>query len=99
MPKNPELAWNAMEQRWRTLFSLLSQGGEVPPSLRLRTEGLMEAQVLMGLADQASVQDALEICYQDVTGEALRGDWRELFPFPQIPGFGRRAPVFPSTPD
>jgi hypothetical protein len=59
----------------------------------------MEALVLLGLASESAVQDALEQCYRETFGEALRRDWRELFPFPQIPGFGQRAPVVPSTPD
>ena len=99
MPKNRRLAWRELEGRWRAIFSALTGGGEVPPAQRLRTEGLMEAVVLFGLADVDEVQEALARCYQDCYGVALPNDWRELFPFPGIPGFGQRAPVYPSTPD
>lgn len=99
MPKNPDPAWAELERRWRGLFASLQGGGEAPPGRRLRTEGLMEAMVLLDVASESAVQDALENCYIEAFGEPLPGDWRELFPFPQIPGFGRRAPVFPSAKD
>jgi hypothetical protein len=99
MPKIPEQAWLELEGRWRHIFSTLHGGGEIPPGQRLRAEGFMEAVVLLELSTEAAVQDALEHCYRDIFGEPLRRDWRELFPFPQIPGFGQRAPVYPSTPD
>jgi hypothetical protein len=99
MSGKQNLAWAELERRWHGIFSTLHSGGEVPPAQRLRTEGLMEAIVLLGIASPENVQDALERCYADCYGEPLRGDWRELFPFPQIPGFGQRAPVYPSTRD
>ncbi len=99
MPKNTERALAELEQRWRLIFERLAGGSEVPPSLRLRTEGFMEALVVLGLAAEADLQVALEQQYQHAFGEALPGDWRELFPFPQVPGFGQRAPVYPSTSD
>ena len=99
MPKNPELAWAELERRWREIFTALRDGGEVPPGRRLRAEGMMETLVLLEIAEADAVQDALANCYREVNGTPLREDWRELFPFPQIPGFGRRAPVYPSTSD
>ena len=99
MPKIESLALAQLESRWREMFSALEGGGEVPPGRRLRTEGYMEALVELGLADQSSLQDAMASCYRECYGEPLQEDWRELFPFPQVPGFGRRAPVFPSTSD
>ena len=88
-----------LESRWRQMFTALADGGEVPPSRRLRTEGMMETLVLLDLATEAELQDAMAAIYSDCYGESLPEDWRELFPFPQIPGFGRRAPVYPSTKD
>ena len=99
MPKNPEHAWVELQGRWRRIFSTLRDGGEIPPSQRLRAEGFMEAVALLELSTEAAIQDALEQCYRETFGEPLPSDWRDLFPFPQIPGFGQRAPVFPSTPD
>ena len=32
-------------------------------------------------------------------GESLGEDWREVFPFPQVPAMAHRAPVYPSTRD
>jgi hypothetical protein len=77
MSGKQNLAWAELERRWHGIFSTLHSGGEVPPAQRLRTEGLMEAIVLLGIASPENVQDA----------------------FPQIPGFGQRAPVYPSTRD
>ncbi|MDJ0879254.1 MAG: hypothetical protein QNI86_11625 [Halieaceae bacterium] len=57
----------------------------------------MEAVVALELATEESLQVELEQRYLDAFGESLPEDWRELFPFPQVPGFGRRAPVYPST--
>ena len=99
MPKNAEQALAELEERWRGIFTALEAGGEVPPTQRLRTEGYMEALVALGFADEAALQEALEACYNACREAALPDDWRELFPFPQVPGFGQRAPVYPSTSD
>lgn len=99
MPKNTEFALAELERRWRRIFGALAAGGEVPPSTRLRTEGFMEALVALDLASEAALQQRLEACYLDCFGEAPARDWRDLFPFPQVPGFGQRAPVYPSTRD
>ena len=89
--------------RWRSMFEVLANGGEVTPTRRLRTEGLMEALVLLGIADSQQLQAALANCYHEVFGETLNArwgeDWMDLFPFPQIPAFGERAPVYPSSKD
>jgi hypothetical protein len=64
---------------------------------------MMEAAVQLGLATPRELQQAMSACYRAEYSESLEqawGDgWDELFPFPQIPGFGLRAPVVPSTPD
>jgi hypothetical protein len=99
MPKNTEFALAELERRWRGIFTTLAAGGEVAPAERLRTEGFMEALVTLGLASEPALQSALESCYLECFGEALPQDWRTLFPFPQVPGFGLRAPVYPSTSD
>ena len=39
-----------LELRWQRMFTALAEGGDVPPSGRLRAEGMMEAAVLLGLA-------------------------------------------------
>jgi hypothetical protein len=96
MPKKRALL-EELENRWRLIFSRLVDGGEVPPTLRLRAEGLMEALVLLELATEEELQFAMAACYADYYSAALPVDWRELFPFPQIPGHGLRAPVYPST--
>lgn len=99
MPKKSDIALVDLDRRWRGIFETLQAGGEVSPSRRLRTEGVMEAVVALGLASESELQEALEACYRECIGEALPRDWRELFPFPQVPGFGQRAPVYPSTSD
>lgn len=92
-----------LQDRWQYIFSTLAAGGEVAPSLRLRTEGMMETLVLLGHAGAVELQQKMADCYRAEYGEPLAQqwgeDWIEMFPFPQIPGFGQRAPVFPSTSD
>jgi hypothetical protein len=45
----------------------------------------------------------MDDCYRQAFGRTLADDfgddWREFYPFPQIPAMGRRAPVYPSTRD
>ena len=92
-----------IEQRWGRMFAALVGGDDVPPATRLRTEGLMEAVVLSGVATQDDVLAAMDRCYREAYGysieQAFGDDWRVFFPFPQIPAMGRRAPVYPSTKD
>ena len=89
--------------RWRKMFSALAAGDDVPPSARLRAEGMMESAVLLGLATPAAVIAAMDGCYRDAFGHSMVDDfgedWGEFYPFPQIPAVGRRAPVYPSTRD
>ncbi len=99
MPKNNEAALAELDERWRLIFTRLVTGSEVPPGMRLRTEGFMEALVTLGVATEDTLQAALAQRYEEVFSEPLDSDWRELFPFPQVPGFGQRAPVYPSTRD
>ena len=99
MPKIYDTALNELEGRWSTMFDALVAGGEVPPTQRLRTEGFMEATVLLGHASEAQIQNAMAACYQRCFEKALPEEWQALFPFPQVPGFGRRAPVVPTTSD
>ena len=88
-----------VRRRWGAIFDALAGGGEAPPALRLRAEGMMEALALLELATAEELQDAMAEVYEASYGEPLPPDWRELFPFPQVPGFGRRAPVYPSAPE
>lgn len=92
-----------LSRRWRSMFSALEQGDDLPPGHRLRTEGMMEAAVLMGIASAAELQASMAGHYAEVTGSSLAqdfgADWAEFFVFPQIPAMARRAPVFPSTRD
>ncbi len=99
MPKKADYALAELERRWRGIFETLAAGGEVPPATRLRTEGYMLAVVDLGLATEEALTRAMEACYLECFGEGLQPGWRELQPFPEVPGFGRRAPVFPSTSD
>lgn len=92
-----------LQGRYQDVFEALAGGGEVSPGQRLRTEGMMETLVLLGVADVLAVQELMDACYAQAFGRTLAeewgGEWRELFPFPQLPGFGQRAPVVPSTRD
>lgn len=92
-----------LEQRWQALFAALAAGEDVPPSQRLRTEGMMEAVELQGIASRASLLRAMDRCYREAFGRSIGQDfgedWEAFFPFPQIPAMASRAPVYPSTKD
>lgn len=92
-----------LEQRWTRMFTALAGGDDVPPAQRLRTEGLMEAADLLGIATRASLLASMDSCYRAAYGHSIEADfgpdWQAFFPFPQIPAMARRAPVFPSTRD
>jgi hypothetical protein len=91
-----------LEQRWSTMFAALASGDDVPPSRRLRAEGMMEAAVLLGIATADELLQSMNHCYQGAFDQSIAvafgDDWQELFPFPQIPAMARRAPVYPSAP-
>ena len=99
MPKNSEEALFILENRCRAIFTALAGGGEVSPARRLRAEGMMESLVLLEFCTKEEVQESMAACYGQCFGSELPADWQSLFPFPQIPGFGHRAPVYPSTSD
>ena len=89
-----------IESRWRRIFTTLAGGGDVPPSLRLRTEGMMEAALLSGAGEEV-LDAAMDRIYRQSYGHPIATDfgpeWRAFHPFPQIPAMGMRAPVYPST--
>jgi hypothetical protein len=92
-----------LEQRWQNMFAALAGGDDVPPSQRLRAEGMMEAAVLLGIATPAALLVSMDRCYRAAFGRGIYDefgvDWQEFFPFPQIPAMAQRAPVYPSTRD
>ncbi|MBT4522877.1 MAG: hypothetical protein HOC23_22995 [Halieaceae bacterium] len=92
-----------IQARWHQLFSLLEAGSDVPPSLWMRTEGLMEAATITGETIPAEIDALMDGVYQTIYGQnlatAFGGDWRDFYPFPQIPAVAKRAPVYPSTSD
>ena len=92
-----------LKRRWTAMFAALAAGDDAPPALRLRLEGLMEAALLVQAATLEDIEDAMAHCYQQAFGRSIiedfGPDWRDFYPFPQIPAMGRRAPVYPSTSD
>lgn len=92
-----------LEQRWRSMFFALAAGDDVPPAVRLRTEGMMEAVELQGIASRVEMLRAMDRCYREAFGHGLADDfgedWEAFFPFPEIPAMMVRAPVYPSTRD
>jgi hypothetical protein len=99
----PHPLLNELQTRWRDMFAALAAGDDLPPGPRLRTEGMMEAALLQQLATEEELLDAMQHCYQAAFGRSLAeefgADWRDFYPFPQIPAMAARAPVFPSTAD
>jgi hypothetical protein len=92
-----------LEARWRAMFTALAGGDDVPPTQRLRAEGMMETAVLLGIATPDALTAAMERCYRAAFGRGIDDDfgydWQAFFPFPQIPAMGVRAPVYPTTRD
>ena len=92
-----------LQSRWQVMFASLAAGDDLPPGDRLRGEGMMEAAVLSGEASANEVDAAMAEAYLNAFGRTIkddfRADWRDFYPFPQIPAMARRAPVFPSTSD
>lgn len=90
-----------LELRWRRMLERVAAGDDIPPSLRLRAEGLMEALVLAGASTEAELQAAMSAAHARETGNRLEAqlseDWQRAHPFPQIPFFQQRAPVYPGT--
>lgn len=90
-----------LERRWRAMFAALASGDDVPPAQRLRTEGMMEAAVLVGAASREELSVTMDRCYREQNEhgfeEVYGADWQDFFLFPQIPAMGKRAPVYPST--
>lgn len=90
-------------ERWSRMFATLAGGGDVPPALRLRAEGMMEALVLLDMATASELTAIMDAHYQCAFGQSLAADfgedWQAFYPFPQIPAMGMRAPVYPSTSD
>ena len=92
-----------LESRWQRIFSALAAGSDVAPSLRLRTEGLMEAAILSQTASAEQLTEQMAAYYLAAFDRSLTQDfgedWQEFFPFPQIPAMAKRAPVYRSTKD
>lgn len=92
-----------LSRRWQAMFAALAQGQDVPPAQRLRTEGMMEAAVLLGNGTAQELLEAMDACYLAAFGRTLAvdfgQDWQDFYPFPQIPAMAKRAPVYPSTSD
>jgi hypothetical protein len=92
-----------LESRWRSMFTALAAGDDVPPAQRLRAEGMMEAAVLIAAATSEALLDDMDRCYRSAFGRGISQefgeDWQAFFPFPQIPAMAVRAPVYPSTKD
>ncbi len=98
-----QLLLQELERRWASLFDRLAAGDDLPPGPRLRTEGMMEAALLLGLATEEELTRRMAAAYRRSFGEELAqvfgADWRQCFPFPSLPAMARRAPVVPSTAD
>jgi hypothetical protein len=98
-----ETLTSELKQRWTAMFIALAAGDDVSPSMRLRAEGMMESALLLGQASMEELDQAMEQCYQGAFRSSITedfgADWREVYPFPQLPARGLRAPGYPSTKD
>jgi hypothetical protein len=88
--------------RLDSLFVQLVEGLDAPPAQRLRLEGLLEAAVLGGASEDeltALLSSRYQAAFSRTPQDDFGAQWRQLFPFPQIPAMQQRAPVVPSTSD
>lgn len=92
-----------IEDRYVELLERVKRGEDVPPGRALRLEGMLETAVLLELCDQTAIDQRLDALHRQVLGrpaaQLLGEDWREALPFPALPLFMDRAPVYPSTSD
>jgi len=90
-------------RRWQDMLQAAEAGEDIPPGQRWRTEGIMQALVLLGARSSDELQQAMADAYCEALGRSLESDlgtdWRTHFPFPEIPFFMRRAPVHRGRPD
>lgn len=88
-------------ERLDTLIVRLHSGQDCPPADQLRLEGLMQAAVVLNIADEATLQALFEERYQDLTEQCVKAGfgetWTDFFRFPSLPLFARPAPVQPTT--
>lgn len=98
-----EMLLEELRRRWSGMFAALFGGDHIPPTERLRAEGMMESLALIEELSPSAIDREMNACYQQAFGrslaEAFGADWRGFYPFPQIPAVGQRAPVYPSTKD
>ncbi|MEM6606323.1 MAG: hypothetical protein AAF671_11230 [Pseudomonadota bacterium] len=90
-----------VEKRLDDLLMRLQHHQDVPPGPLHRLEGLLEAVVLLDAATIHQLnllldQRCLSLLGQSME-ERLGKNWREHYPFPQLPLYAARAPVVPST--
>lgn len=92
-----------LQSRWQQMFQALASGEDLPPGRRLRAEGIAEAAVLVGAASEAELDREMDSAFRAAFDQTLAAqfgeDWRNFFPFPEIPAVSHRAPVYPSTAD
>lgn len=92
-----------IRQRLVEQFQLIAKGRDVPPGSRWRLEGLREAAVITGDADEPVLKELFRSLHEEILGETVESrlgeHWEHWHPFPQIPVFMGRAPVSPSTSD
>lgn len=80
--------------RLKGIFVAYQRGEDVPPALRFRAEGFIEAYCELGLI---SIDEAFELMAQE-----YKQVFNQSFPFSKepaltIPVLMKRAPVYPST--
>jgi hypothetical protein len=92
-----------IEKRLQAAYARVAAGDDLPPGIRYRLEGLLEAAVITGQQREAELLATIAAVHEEVLGEspaALYGrDWQTSYPFPEFPAWQRRAPVTPSTAD
>ena len=94
-----------LDSRLETLIQSVHDGRDAPPMERYRVEGLMQAAIVLGLADAAALYQRMDELHERVVGQRIAdyyADGMDYQPAPDatsvtIPLWMARAPVKPST--
>ena len=97
-----ELLW-VFGQLMDKLLARAQEGHDIPPALKYRLEGMMDAARICGLASEGELRALYAQRYETrmslSLASALGGDWEKEYPFPTLPLYTKRAPVVPTTAD
>ncbi len=99
---DPEAFLQEVRERITAIFTDYHNGNDVPPGMRLRLEGFIQAGLRFALVDRSAVEKILVDTHQQVFGAPMPESFPSFDEADQIipiPPLMQRAPVYPSTKD